>query len=71
MYMQIKAYKIRFIDSLNFIQDHLSAFPKTFGLTEMKKGYFPHYFNTPENQNYIGAIPDKKYYAPDQMTTDD
>ena len=37
----------------------------------MKKGYFPHYFNAPENQQYIGAIPDKKYYAPDQMTTDD
>ena len=71
MFMQIEAYKIRFIDSLNFIQDHLSGFPKTFGLTEMKKGYFSDYFNTPENQNYIGAIPGKKYYAPDQMTTDD
>ena len=37
MYMQIEAYKIRFIDSLNFIQDRLSAFPTAIGLMEMKK----------------------------------
>ena len=36
----------------------------------MKKGYFPHYFNIPENQNYVGRIPDKQYYAPDQMNYD-
>jgi hypothetical protein len=29
----------------------LSKFPKTFGLTELHEGYFPHHFNTPENQN--------------------
>ena len=28
MYMQIEAHKIRFINSLNFMQDRLSAFPK-------------------------------------------
>ena len=70
MYMHIEAYKIRFIDSINFIQTKLAEFLKTFGLTEMKKEYFPHYFNTPENQNYIGPIPDKQYYAPDQMSSD-
>ena len=37
----------------------------------MKKGYFPHYFNTPENQDCIGTIPDKQYYAPDQMSPGD
>ena len=31
------------------------------------KGDFPHLFNTPENQNYIGPIPDKKFYGIDQM----
>ena len=30
----------RFIDSLNFVAAPLSSFPKTFGLTELKKGYF-------------------------------
>jgi len=40
---------------------------KTFGLNELKKGYFPHYFNTDENQDYIGPIPDVKYYGVDTM----
>ena len=71
MYMQIEDYKIRFIDSINFIQSRLADFPKTFGLTEMKKGYFPHFFNTPENQNYVGPIPDVKYYGAEQMMAGD
>ena len=70
MYMQIEKFKIRFIDSINFIQSRLADFPKTFGLTEMKKGYFPHFFNVPENQDYMGPIPDIKYYGPDQMMSD-
>ena len=67
MYMQIECCGIRFIDSLNFVQDKLAKFPETFGLTELKKGYFPHFFNVPENQDYVGPIPDVKYYGPDQM----
>jgi len=53
---------IRIIHSHNFVASPLSAFPKTFGLYELKKkkGIFPHYFNTNENQNYIGPIPDVK-----------
>ena len=70
MYMKIEKFKIKFIDSINFIQSRLADFPKTFGLTEMKKGYFPHFFNVPENQDYVGPIPDVKYYGPDQMMSD-
>jgi hypothetical protein len=70
MYMDLPG-KRRFIDSLNFVTSKLAAFPKTFGLTELKKGYFPHYFNTPENQSYIGMVPDKKYYGPNQMSSED
>ena len=58
---------IRFIDSLSFFQMPLSDFPKTFGLTELKKGYFPHLFNTPEHQTYVGQLPDKSFYMPDGM----
>ena len=36
----------------------LANFPKTFGLNELSKGYFPHYFNTDANQNYEGPLPD-------------
>ena len=40
----------------------LANFPKTFGLNEMKKGFFPHKFNTPENQSYIGPFPAASFY---------
>ena len=48
----------------------LSAFPKLFDLEEMKKGYFPHYFNTNENTNYCGPMPDVSFYDPDGMKSD-
>lgn len=68
MYMKVKS--IRFIDSLNHIAQGLATFPKTFGLKEIKKGFFPYLFNTDENQNYIGCIPDKKYFNTYSMTCD-
>ena len=66
--MQVTFDRIRFIDSLSFFQMPLSAFPKTFGLTELKKGHFPHLFNTPENQSYVGPIPLPHYYMPEVMS---
>ena len=65
--MTIPMFNIKFIDSLNFIPMALSQFPKTFGKTELCKGYFPHFFNKEENQNYIGPIPDVDYYSPRTM----
>ena len=51
-------YNIRFVDSISFTLIPLKDFSKTFGLKEAAKGYFPHKFNTDENQNYIGLYPD-------------
>ena len=65
--MTIPMFNIKFIDSLNFIPMALSQFPKTFGKTELCKGYFPHFFNKEENQNYIGSIPDVEHYSPNTM----
>ena len=48
----------------------LSAFPKTFGLRELKKGFFPHLFNTPANQEYVGPLPAAEYYMPEGMKVD-
>ncbi|XP_066248831.1 uncharacterized protein [Euwallacea similis] len=59
--------KIKIINSHNFVVSALSDFPKTFALTEWKKGYFPHFFNVKKNQNYIGSIPDAKCYGPNTM----
>lgn len=50
---------IRFIDSFNFITMPLAKTPKTFGIKELKKRYFPHFFNTTKNKKYIGPIPEK------------
>ena len=60
---------MRILDSLNFLPMRLADLPKAFGLTEVKKGEFPHYFNSPENQNYIGPLPDVKFYGVDCMPT--
>jgi len=60
---------IRFIDPLSFFQMPLSAFPETFGLAELKKGYFPHKFNIPENQEYVGLVPAIEYYMPEVMSS--
>ena len=66
--LEVKHDRIRFIDSLSFFQMPLSAFPKTFGLTELKKGYFPHQFNIPDHQSYVGAVPALDYYMPETLS---
>ena len=65
--MTVPMFNMKFIDSLNFIPMSLAKFPKTFGKTEMCKGYFPHLFNKEENQNYVGPIPCQADYAPTTM----
>ena len=47
----------------------LSKLPKTFSLKELKKGYFPHFFNTPENKNYIGKYPSLEFYGADLLSS--
>ena len=71
MFMEIPKLSIRFIDSLNFLQMPLKSFPKTVGMNELKKGYFPHYFNKKCNKNYVGPIPSKKHYGYNQMKPDE
>ena len=59
--------RIKFIDSLNFIPMALAKFPKTFGQDELCKGYFPHFFNKDENQDYVGPIPCQDDYGVNYM----
>ncbi|XP_028393188.1 uncharacterized protein LOC114517600 [Dendronephthya gigantea] len=66
--INVPMFNIKFIDSLCFIPMKLANFPKTFGMTELAKGYFPHLFNTAENQTYVGPIPPSAFYYPDGMT---
>ena len=69
--LEVQHDRIRFIDSMSFFQMPLSAFPKTFGLTELKKGYFPHLFNHPDHQTYVGPVPALDYYMPETMSPEE
>ena len=61
--LTIDMFNIKFIDSLNFIPMGLAKFPKTFAQPELCKGYFPHFFNKDENQDYVGPIPCQDDYG--------
>lgn len=66
----IKYDKMVFRDTLNFFNAPLSVLPKMMGIEGAKKGYFPHFFNTVANQEYVGEIPDPEYYGVNELTTD-
>ena len=65
--LSCKSGPVKFIDSLCFLPMPLASFPSTFNLTELKNGFFPHLFNTPDHQQYVGRIPDLAFYDPDGM----
>ncbi len=69
-YMNFNRFKIRFIDSYHFFNEPLKNLSKTYDIDTLK-GYFPHHFNIPKNQNYIGTIPDVKYFGINNMMPDD
>ncbi|XP_073497547.1 uncharacterized protein [Phyllobates terribilis] len=62
----VVALKIRFIDSINFLPMKLSKLPQALGFAEVK-GFFPHFFNTDDNQNYVGSLPPIEKYGADYM----
>lgn len=68
--IQMTVNKLTFKDSYCFIPVALRKFSKTFGVQEFK-GFFPHFLNTLENQNYVGPYPDKHYYGVDYMQDDE
>ena len=64
--------KIKMIDSLSFLNNRLANLPKMFGMTELKKGYYPHLWNTKENEDKVlDCLPDVKYYNCESMKDDD
>ncbi|KAG8175135.1 hypothetical protein JTE90_011642 [Oedothorax gibbosus] len=50
MSIPFQTLSISLINSYNFLPMALSRLPKTFGITELAKGYFSHLFNTEQNQ---------------------
>lgn len=68
--LHFKHANLTFKDSLNFLNMPLANFPRTFGLTEMKKGFFPHKFSKMRNLLFEGQIPALEYFEPQHMSED-
>ncbi|CAG2232633.1 unnamed protein product [Mytilus edulis] len=66
-----KGLDLTLLDFLNFIGMRLSQIPECFGLHELAKGYFPHYFNKSENQNYRGPYHIERDYGVEYMSSDE
>jgi hypothetical protein len=60
--MSIRENNIRPVNSLNVFLCCLSKLSDMFSIDTVT-GYFPHLFNTRENQKYIGAVPDKSMFG--------
>jgi len=56
-----------FLNSVSFLPCSLRKLPEAFGLTA-SKSWYPHYFNTEENLDYIGPISDASYYGANEMS---
>lgn len=56
--------KITYKDSMCFLPMALSAFSGTFGIPELKKGFFSHKFHTPDHQNYVEPLPQPNITIP-------
>ena len=56
-----------FLDSVSFLPCSLRKLQEAFGLTA-SKSWYPHYFNTEENLDYVGPIPDASYYGANEMS---
>lgn len=66
MYIQ-RGLNIRVVDTMKFLPMPLLQLPNAFGLEGTAKGFFPHYFNTEENQSYIGPMPSPAMYGYNEM----
>jgi hypothetical protein len=69
-YMYCRKYEQHFIDSYNFFMSPLKKLSETYDIDTLK-GYFPHHFNTVENQDYIGKLPCPKMFGAERMMPQD
>jgi len=64
--------RLHFRDMLNFIPLPLRSLPACLGIenSTLEKGTYPYLFNTVENIDYIGPIPEKHFYDPEAMSVE-
>ena len=63
----MKLQHLTFIDTVSFLSMPLRKLPDSFGLS-VTKSWYPHFFNTKTNLNYVGPIPDIKQFGADAMS---
>jgi hypothetical protein len=57
---------MKYIDSISFLPFPLRTLASAFDLS-VSKSWYPHYFNTDENLNYVDPLPDISYYGAYEM----
>ena len=69
MYMEFLKFHIRFADSLHFFLEPLKNLSSTYNIDTLKC-FFPHFFNSPEHQDYVGKVPSEDMYGVRNMDAD-
>ena len=62
----MKMEHLVFLDSVSFLPCALRKLPEAFGL-QATKSWYPHYFNTYENIDYVVPMHEISYYGVDEM----
>jgi hypothetical protein len=65
--MCMRMEHLLFIDSVSFLPMASRKLPEAFQLSA-RKSWYPHFFNTRENLNYVGPIPDIALYGVEAMS---
>ena len=66
----MKIEHLDFLDIVSVLPYALRKLHEAFGLSASKSRY-THYFNTEENLNYVGPIPDVSYYGVKEMSEEE
>ena len=66
----MKIEHLDFLNSVSFLPCALPKLPEAFGLSA-SKSWYPHYFNTEENLNYVGPIPDVSCYGVNEISEEE
>jgi len=59
--------QLTFLDSISFLPMALRKLPEAFGLS-VNKFWYPHFFNTEANLDYVGPIPDIEQYGVNEVS---
>ena len=65
--VSMKIEHMLFIDSASYLPMPLRKLPEAFGLS-VSKSWYPHFFNTRANLDYVEPIPDISYFGADEMS---